>query len=151
MVQGDEAMTDAIEVLRSLFDSDWNISPKPSILDIATLDAGEGKRTRLQDHDIIRLFETSHNEAQPELLFDFVNEHVNITIDIRTMKGRGRLSELRDEVRRIIHKYRKGDGSNFDRVIFKTRTDLSDRSKRLFRYTLQAELVTFSIPLPVVS
>ena len=144
-------MTDGIDAIVSLLQKDWSVSPKPSILDIATLDAGEGKRTRLQDHDIIRVFETAHNEAQPELLFDFVNIHVNLTIDMRTVKGRERLGAIRDEVRRILHKYRKGDGSNFDRAIFKTRTDLSDRSKRLFRYTMQAELVTFAQPLPIVS
>ena len=143
-------MTDAIEAIRKLLDQNWNISPKPSILEIANLDAGEGKRTRLQDHDIIRIFETAHNEAQPELLFDFVNEHINLTIDVRTVKGRDRLSALRNEVRRILHKYRKGDNSTFDRVIFKTRTDLSDRSKRLFRYTMQAECVIFAQPLPVI-
>ena len=143
-------MADAIAAIESLLDSDWNVSPKPSILDIATLERGEGKRARMQDHDIIRIFETAHNEAQPELLFDFVNIHVNLTIDVRTMKSRSRLGDLRDEVRRILHKYRKGDGSNFDRAIFKTRTDLSDRSKRLFRYTMQVEIVTFAQPLPTI-
>jgi len=143
-------MADAIATIESLLDSEWNVSPKPSILDIATLDRGEGKRTRLQDHDVIRIFETAHNEAQPELLFDFVNIHVNLTIDVRTMKSRSRLGDLRDEVRRILHKYRKGDGINFDRAIFKTRTDLSDRSKRLFRYTMQVEIVTFAQPLPTI-
>jgi hypothetical protein len=143
-------MTDSIKDIVNLLDAQWSKSPKPSILDIATLDAGEGKRTRLQDHDIIRVFETAHNEAQPELLFDYVNIHVNLTIDIRTVKGRDRLGVLRDEVRRIIHKFRKGDGVNFDRVIFKTRTDLSDRSKRLFRYTMQAEVVLFAQPLEAI-
>ena len=143
-------MTDSIKHIVDLLDSQWNKSPKPSILDIANLDAGEGKRTRLQDHDIIRVFETAHNEAQPELLFDFVNIHVNLTIDIRTVKGRERLSALRDEVRRIIHAKRKGVAGKFDRVIFKTRTDLSDRSKRLFRYTMQAEVVIFADPLPAI-
>jgi len=143
-------MTDAIQAIVDMFDTNWAISPKPSILDIATLDSGEGKRTRLQDHDIIRIFETAHNEAQPELLFDFVNEHINLTIDIRTVKGRSRLSDLRNEVRRILHLMRKGDNTTFDRVIFKTRTDLSDRSKRLFRYTMQAECVIFATPLPTL-
>ena len=143
-------MADALAAIESLLNSQWNVSPKPSILDIATLDHGEGKRARMQDHDIIRIFETAHNEAQPELLFDFVNIHVNLTIDIRTMKSRSRLGDLRDEVRRILHKYRKGDGNNFDRAIFKTRTDLSDRSKRLFRYTMQVEIVTFAQPLPTI-
>tara|TARA_R110000823_G_scaffold298638_1_gene419048 strand:- start:1441 stop:1875 length:435 start_codon:yes stop_codon:yes gene_type:complete len=144
-------MTDSIADIVSLIDGAWNVSPKPSILDIATLESGEGKRTRLQDHDVIRIFETAHNEAQPELLFDFVNIHVNLTIDIRTVKSRERLSALRDEVRRIIHENRKGVIGKFDRVIFKTRTDLSDRSKRLFRYTMQAEVVIFANPLPIVS
>lgn len=135
---------DAITAVVDMLNSQWNVSPKPSIEDITILDRGEGKRTRLQDHDVIRVFETAHNEAQPELLFDFINEHVNLTIDVRTVKGRPRLSTIRDEVRRILHKNRKGDGVNFDRVIFKTRTDLSDRSKGLFRYTMQAEVITFS-------
>ena len=143
-------MTDAIDSIVSLLNSNWNVSPKPSILDIATTEVGEGKRTRLQDHDIIRVFETAHNEAQPELLFDFVNIHVNLTIDIRTVKGRTRLASLRDEVRRILHANRKGVNGHFDRVIFKTRTDLSDRSKRLFRYTMQAEVVIFAQPLPAL-
>lgn len=144
-------MSDAIATVVSLLDRNWNVSPKPSILDIANVDVGEGKRTRLQDHDIIRIFETAHNEAQPELFFDFVNEHINLTIDIRTVKSRERLSALRDEVRRILHANRKGDGVNFDRLIFKTRTDLSDRSKRMFRYTMQAEVVTFAQALPTVA
>lgn len=144
-------MTDAISVIVSLLDTNWNVSPKPSILDIANTDVGEGKRTRLQDHDVIRIFETAHNEAQPELAFDFVNEHINLTIDIRTVKSRQRLSALRDEIRRILHSKRKGDGTNFDRLIFKTRTDLSDRSKRMFRYTMQAEVVTFAQVLPTVA
>lgn len=144
-------MSDAIATVVSLLDRNWNVSPKPSILDIANVDVGEGKRTRLQDHDIIRIFETAHNEAQPELFFDFVNEHINLTIDIRTVKSRERLSALRDEVRRILHSNRKGDGVNFDRLIFKTRTDLSDRSKRMFRYTMQAEVVTFAQALPTVA
>tara|TARA_R100000951_G_scaffold116736_2_gene130277 strand:- start:1352 stop:1789 length:438 start_codon:yes stop_codon:yes gene_type:complete len=141
---------DALLAIRDLLDSNWNISPKPSIEDIAVLDRGEGKRTRLQDHDVIRLFETAHNEAQPELLFDFVNINVNLTIDIRTVKGRERLAQLRDEVRRILHKHRKGNNNDFDRVIFKTRTDLSDRSKRFFRYTMQAEVVIFADPLETI-
>lgn len=141
-------MVDAIEAISDLLNTNWNISPKPSIEDITILDRGEGKRNRLLDQDVIRIFETAHSEAQPELLFDFVNINVNLTIDIRTVKGRTRLGQLRDEVRRIIHNARKGDGNNFDRVVFKTRTDLSDRSKKLFRYTMQAEVITFSVALP---
>ena len=138
-------MTDAISIIVNILDANWSKAPKPSIEDIATLDKGDGKRVRLQDKDVIRIFETAHNEAQPELLYDFVNEHINLTLDIRTVKSRERLSVLRNEVRRILHGFRKGDNTNIDRIIFKTRTDLSDRSKKLFRYTMQCEVVTFSL------
>ncbi len=138
-------LADPIIALRDILQSNWSKPPEPSIEDIADLDRGDAKRVRMLDSDVIRIFETAHNEAQPELLYDYVNEHVNITIDIRSVDSRERLSELRNEVRRIIHGFRKGDGTNFDRAIFKTRTDLSDRSKKLFRYTLQYEIVTFSL------
>ena len=138
-------MADPIIALRDILQTNWSKPPEPSIEDIADLDKGDAKRVRMLDNDVIRIFETAHNEAQPELLYDYVNEHVNITIDIRTVDSRDRLSELRNEVRRIVHGFRKGDGTNFDRAIFKTRTDLSDRSKKLFRYTLQYEIVTFSL------
>ncbi|MGB0165064.1 MAG: beta strand repeat-containing protein, partial [Candidatus Thalassarchaeaceae archaeon] len=138
-------MADAIASLVDILKSNWNKPPQPSIEDIADLDKGDAKRVRMLDKDVIRIFETAHNEAQPELLYDFVNQHVNLTIDIRSVKTRERLSELRDETRRILHAFRKGDGINFDRIIFKTRTDLSDRSKKLFRYTLQCEVVTFTL------
>jgi hypothetical protein len=137
-------MADPIIGLRNILVTNWSKPPAPSIEDIADLDKGDAKRVRMLDGDIIRIFETAHNEAQPELLYDYVNEHVNITIDVRTAQSRERLSELRDEVRRILYAFRKGDGTNFDRVIYKTRTDLSDRTKKLFRYTLQCEVVTFA-------
>jgi len=138
-------VTDAIAILVNILDANWSKAPKPSIQDIANIDKGDGKRVRLQDKDVIRIFETAHNESQPELLYDFVNEHINLTIDVRTVKSRNRLSEIRNEVRRILHGFRKGDNKNIDRIIFKTRTDLSDRAKKLFRYTMQFEVVTFSL------
>ena len=139
-------MTDAIAILVNILDANWSKPPKPSIQDIANIDKGDGKRVRLQDKDVIRVFETAHNETQPELLYDFVNEQINLTVDIRTVKSRERNSVLRNEVRRILHGFRKGDNKNIDRIIYKTRTDLSDRAKKLFRYTMQFEVVTFSIP-----
>ena len=138
-------MADAIAAIVDILKTNWNKPPAPSIEDIADLDKGDAKRVRMLDKDVIRVFETAHNEAQPELLYDFVNQHVNLTIDIRSVQNRDRLSDLRDETRRILHAFRKGDGVNFDRVIFKTRTDLSDRSKKFFRYTLQCEIITFTL------
>ena len=69
-------------------------------------------------------------------------------MDARTAKGRKHLQAMENEIRRLIHTVRKGDGVNFDRMVYKTRTDLSDRSKVLFRMTFQIEVVIFAELVP---
>lgn len=140
-------MKESVELVQSLFDIAWNRGNtnqrKPVIQDITTVDPG-GKRLDLSRHDAIVLYETAHNEEQPEVFYDFVHTRINVAVDARTMEGRKQLMKMEDEIRRIVHLNRKGDGENFDRLLYKTRTDLSDRTKRLHRMTFQIELVTFS-------
>ena len=132
--------------------SDWNRGNtdniKPIIQDIASIGPERGKRLDLSRHDFILVFETAHNEETPELLYDFVTTRLNITVDCRTSKTREHLKKMENEIRRLIHVKRKGDGTNFDRLVFKTRTDLSDRTKRLFRMTFQIEVVIFAELIP---
>ena len=139
---------ESIELLKSMFDSAWNRANtnqrKPVIMDITTLDPGRGKRFDLNRSDAVFMYETAHNEEQPEIFYDFVHTRLNLTIDIRTVRGREQLMLLEDEIRRIVHLKRKGDGSNYDRLLYKTRTDLSDRTKQLHRMTFQVEMVIFS-------
>ena len=94
------------------------------------------------------VFETAHNEETPELLYDFVTTRINITVDMRTMRSRKHFQAMEIELRRCIHLKRKGDGANFDRLVYKTRTDLSDRSKKLFRMNYQIEVVIFAELIP---
>ena len=139
---------ESIELMKSILDTNWNRANtdqrKPVITDITTLDPGRGKRFDLNRSDGIFLYETAHNEEQPEVFYDFVHTRINVTIDARTVRGRDHLMKLEDEIRRIIHLKRKGDGQNLDRLLFKTRTDLSDRTKHLHRMTFQVEIVIFS-------
>ena len=58
------------------------------------------------------------------------------------------MQKLENEIRRLVHSKRKGDGINFDRMVFKTRTDLSDRSKFMHRMTFQIEVVTLAEFIP---
>ena len=121
---------------------------KPIILDIADVSPERGKRLNLQQSDYILIYETAHNEEAPDLLYDFVTTRLNITVDMRTIKGRKHLQALENELRRVVHLKRKGDGTNFDRLVLKTRTDLSDRSKHVYRMTFQIEVVTLSELIP---
>ena len=138
-----EALAIVIEKLEA-----WNRANtsniKPVIADIATIAPERGKRQDLQRSDFVLVYETAHNEEVPDLLYNFVTTRVNITVDVRTAKSRSHLQLLENEIRRLIHVARKGDATNYDRMVFKTRTDLSDRTKRLFRHTFQVEVVTLA-------
>ena len=107
---------------------DWNRANtsniKPIVTDIATISPERGKRIDLKRHDYVLCYETAHNEEAPDLLYDFVTTRINITVDARTARGRGHLQKMENEIRRLIHTVRKGDGVNFDRMVFKTRTDI---------------------------
>ena len=132
--------------------NDWNRANtsniKPVIADIATTLPERGKRIDLKKSDYVLVYETAHNEEAPELLYDFVTTRINITVDLLTTKSRETQQAMENEVRRLIHNKRKGDGVSFDRLVFKTRTDLSDRTKSLFRMTFQIEVVIFAELVP---
>ena len=143
---------EGIEAVLNVLQTNWNRGNSnnfiPVIIDIADTGPERGKRLDLDRTDYVLVFETAHNEELPELLYDFVTTRINITIDMRTARSRDQLNKMENELRRCIHLKRKGDGVNFDRLVYKTRTDLSDRSKRLFRMTFQVEVVIFAELIP---
>ena len=51
------------------------------------------------------------------------------------------------KLRRLVHTKRKGDGTNYDRLVFKTRTDLSDEANSI-PYDLQIEVVILAELIP---
>jgi len=143
---------EALDVIIDLFQDSWNRGNsdniKPIVVDIASTDPERGKRIDMKKHDYVMVFETAHNEEVPEMLYDFVTTRVNITVDARTTRNRNRLKLMENEIRRLVHSKRKGDGVNYDRLVYKTRTDLSDRSKHLFRMTFQIEVIVFAELIP---
>jgi len=144
--------SEGIDVILDTLKDNWNRANsnnyKPVIIDIADVSPERGKRLDLGKSDYILVFETAHNEELPEMLYDFVTTRINITVDMRTTKTRDQLQKMENELRRCIHLKRKGDGVSFDRLVYKTRTDLSDRSKKLFRMTFQIEVVIFAELIP---
>ena len=51
---------------------------------------------------------------------------------------------MENEMRRIIHTSRKGDGANFDRMVLKTRTDLSDRGMHTVCAVMTEQFLRYS-------
>ena len=143
---------EGIDVLLDTLSTNWNRGNtnnfKPIIIDIADTGAESGKRLDLANHDYILVFETAHNEETPDILYDFVTTRINVTLACRTTRSRKHMQKMENEIRRLIHASRKGEGANLDRMMFKTRTDLSDRSKKLYRNTFQIEVVTLAELIP---
>lgn len=143
---------EGINVVIDVLNDNWNRGNtdnyKPVIIDIADTGAERGKRLDLDRTDFVLVFETAHNEETPDLLYDFVTTRINITVDMRTTRSREHFQAMENELRRCIHLKRKGDGTNFDRLVYKTRTDLSDRTKKLFRMNYQIEVVIFAELIP---
>ena len=143
---------EGLDVVLDVLKDNWNRANtsnyKPVIIDIADVSPEHGKRLDMDRRDYVMVFETAHNEELPEMLYDFVTTRINITVDMRTTRNRKQLKEMENELRRCVHLKRKGDGVNFDRLVYKARTDLSDRSKKLFRMTFQIEVVIFAEPIP---
>jgi|TARA_R110002020_G_scaffold15678_3_gene56100 hypothetical protein len=143
-----EPLDTVIDILKDGWTRGNSDNIKPVIIDVADEGPERGKRLDLQRSDYVVCYETALNEEVPDLFYNFVTTRVNITVDIRTARGRSRLRKMENEFRRVIHTQRKGDGVNFDRMILKTRTDLSDRTKKLFRHTFQVEVVILAEAIP---
>ena len=143
---------EGINALVDIFKDGWTRANtdniKPIVLDIADIGPERGKRLDLQRRDYVLIYETAHNEELPDLFYNYVTTRINLTVDIRTTRSRERLQKMENEIRRVVHANRKGDATNFDRLVFKTRTDLSDRTKKLFRHTFQVEIVTLAELIP---
>ena len=143
---------EGINSLVEIFTDGWTrantYNIKPVVLDIASVGPERGKRLDLQRSDYVLIYETAHNEELPDLFYNYVTTRINLTVDIRTTRSRERLQKMENEVRRVVHANRKGDATNFDRLVFKTRTDLSDRTKKIFRHTFQVEVVILAELIP---
>ncbi len=88
---------ESVAIIQSVLDDNWNRGNtnqrKPVIMDITTLDPGRGKRFDLNRSDAVFLYETAHSEEQPEVFYDFVHTRINVTVDIRTVRGRDAINE----------------------------------------------------------
>jgi hypothetical protein len=106
-MEGGVMAKESVEFMQETINSNWNRGNtdqrKPVVMDITTLDPGRGKRFDLNRSDAVFLYETAHSEEQPEVFYDFVHTRINVTVDIRTVRGRTQLMKMEDEVRRIVH------------------------------------------------
>ena len=83
------------------------------------------------------------DEAVNDLGYNTVNRIEYISIDIRTSQNYAHALLCRDEVKRILRTYRKTT-TGFQLVIVKRIKDLSDATRKLWRWVIDIELQVYS-------
>ena len=134
----------------------------PNFVDVRTLERGRGVRYDLSQKDVIIFFEDSQSIEYPTIHFDISNENHTFTMHIRTIHderagtdsnfGKDRIRALYLIARHALERGRRGytasDGSRFNQVFLKSRSESNDRSKRLFGYKLSVETKRFARSIP---
>jgi len=134
----------------------------PNFVDVRTLERGRGVRYDLSQKDIIIFFEDSQSIEYPTIHLDISNENHTFTMHIRTIHderagtdsnyGKDRIRALYLIARHALERGRRGytasDGSRFNQVFLKSRSESNDRSKRLFGYKLSVETKRFARSVP---
>jgi hypothetical protein len=134
----------------------------PNFVDVRSMDRGKGVRYDLSSKDVIVFFEDGQNIDYPTVHYDIRNESYTFTLHMRTVHderagtdasfGKDRLRALYLIARHALERGRRGytasDGSRFNQVFLKSRSESNDRSKRLFGYKLSVETKRFARSVP---
>jgi hypothetical protein len=137
-------MTNETQEIVDLIIAGWdtsNYQPKPEVIKII-----DRKKVDIANLDWVTVYYVSDNpQVRGEHAHDFwVKENIQ-AIDIRLSKSHDKLIEMRDEVKRTIYDKRKDPGiSGYDRLdILGGPGDLSDKSRRLFRWVLHVKMTGY--------
>ena len=141
-------MTDGMDNVTALLNSDWNIvsgGKKPTIALVETF-----KRIDLGgDQDVIVVYGGAGNVTPVSLGYGSERQIQPISIDIRTTTSKTRLLVLLEEVKRIIHvNRRKAVNGIHDLIVYKNETPLNNKTIKLFRYIVEAEIRDYAKPVP---
>lgn len=134
---------------------------KPNIIDVRSIEPGQGRRYDADQKEVIVVFEDSANLSLPTIDWSIRNEDYAFTLHLRVLHqkqwtsltyGRDRLQSLYQIVRYIIEK--KGlrpavyDGNNniegsAELIQITGRSEANDRGKRLLGYKMSVTMKRF--------
>lgn len=140
---------DGARTVRNLLYTNWNSQNVGETPEISLI--YDWKRVDLgQDKSAILLYQVHTSEEINSLYGQTKEVRERFTIDIRTTVSRDRLISLEKEVRRILEGFgrRLYDATNpnfqWDFVQPLSSVDRSDKSIKLYRYTMDCEVVAFA-------
>ena len=104
----------------------------------------------LKNNDIIRCYEVSGGHDMLGIGKGVDRHTASIAIDMSTAVSRDRLRRLYTGVVHLIHAGRaKSVGtalnSDYASIVLTSRTDLSDRNRRWFRYVLNCDITSYEV------
>lgn len=132
-------MADELNTIKTMLTSGWTAGNTDSItptVDFVT----EYKRMDLRNSgDTIVVYSGLETNVPASLGYTTVDTVHVVSIDARTSVSRDHGRKVRDEIKRIMRDNRKGD-STFATIDIVRITDLSDKSRHLYRYVIDVEM-----------
>ena len=143
-------LADPVSAVVNLLSNNWSavasgVGTTPTIDE--SWDIG---KHNLKGGDIIRCYETASNHDFLGIGKGIDKHTATITVDISTAVSRDRLRRLYTGVVHLIHAGRaKSVGtalnSDYASIVLTSRTDLSDRNRRWFRYVLNCDITSYEV------
>lgn len=128
---------DPVVVLQNILSDNWNAGncPKPKIAPITDYRRFDCNN----EGDGCLIYEITTEEVKKDAPHDWVGYVISMSVDMRTMHSRDRLIKLRDEVRRIINLKRNTPHNSYDKLWYRRKKDLSDKSRLLWRLVVDCD------------
>jgi len=150
------ALADPVTAVVDLLENNWTevasgVGTTPTIGESWTL----GKKN-LKNGDIIRCYEVSGGHDMLGIGKGVDRHSASIAIDMSTAVSRDRLRRLYTGVVHLIHAARSASleaapfsshasTSDYANIVLTSRTDLSDRNRRWYRYVLNCDITSYEV------
>jgi hypothetical protein len=118
------------------------------------------REVRAQEEDLILTYNLPAMERKQGYDYVFSYRSDPVSVDVRIARAHDTSAadsveairrhglKVREEVKRVLYLYRKAPGYNYDEISPPRDHDLSDRTRRLNRWTIDTELIAYARALP---
>lgn len=144
------SLADPVTSVASLLETNWSgpiaagVGSTPSTIK-ATWETG---KTNLKNGDLIRCYEVAGNHDFLSVGKGLDKGTARVSIDISTAVSRSRLRSLYNGVVSILKGTKAGNvtkPTGYSSISVLSRVDLSDKSRRWFRYVLDCEITSYEV------
>lgn len=134
------AIVSGAEVVRSLLDTNWNAtnSEKPCIR--KTGDPTMPREDLMMAGGSIRIYNLQSDESIYALNYTHTRLFATVSVDVSYPRGETKFYQMTNEVRRLLHYYRKIPGNGWDEMLVLRQNDQTNKHTSVFRIIFDVEL-----------